>query len=282
MPSAVPPHGRPAALPRLVALDLDGTLLTDDKRVTPRTRRALGRLSDRGVVVVLCTGRPPRSALGLARDLGLTHPFICYNGAVVVDPASAAMSVYHVLDEGVARDALGRLRAAHPEVLVGLETARGWFLDPALHDLRVSEARLGPEPPDGVGPVEAFLRHGPIKLFARHAALGAEALSRPLDGLAVGRTWSNPHLLEVQHPDANKRRAVARMCDGLGIAREDVAAFGDQHNDTQLLAWAGVGVAVANASPEALAAADLVAPSNEQDGVAAVLEAWLERGAPDG
>jgi len=133
----------------MVALDLDGTLLTSDKRVTPRARSAIRRLAERGVHVVVCTGRPPRSAFGYAVELGLGHRFVCFHGAALADPSDGTLRVRHALDPAVARGALGRLRAAFPELMAGLETDHGWYLDPALFDLRTSEARLGPEA--GVG-----------------------------------------------------------------------------------------------------------------------------------
>ncbi|MEJ2287026.1 MAG: HAD-IIB family hydrolase, partial [Deinococcales bacterium] len=153
---------RPAegALPRLVALDLDGTLLTNDKRLTPRARAAVRALDARGVHVVVCTGRPPRSAVAYAEELGLHHPFVCFNGAALYDPKRRAVRVRHHLDAEVARIALARLRAAFPGVMAGLETDHGWYLDDALYSLRSSEARLGPEEPTGVGDIERFLGQG--------------------------------------------------------------------------------------------------------------------------
>lgn len=268
--------GAPPVLPRLVALDLDGTLLTSDKRVTPRARTAVAELSRRGIVVVLCTGRPARSACAFAEALTLPHPFLCYNGAAVYHPADGSVRVRHALPAELAREVLRRLRAGAPGLLAGLETAHGWFLDEELHALRVSEARLGREPPTGVGPVEGFADRGAIKVFARHAELDAPALADLLGDLDAYRTWSSRRLLEVMHPGVNKADALAEMCRELGIARAQVAAFGDQHNDAELLAWAGTGVAMANAAPEARAVADVIAPSNDEDGVAQVLEAWLD------
>ena len=274
-PLPAAPFDAAGGLPGLVALDLDGTLLTSDKRVGPRARASILRLTQRGVTVVLCTGRPPRSAARFAAELALPHPFVCYNGAAVYDPGSGAVSVRHVLDAPAALEVLERLRGAAPGVLAGLETPTGWYLDAALAALRGSEARLGREPPTAVGPVESFVADGAIKLFFRHAELDAAALAEPLVGLNVYRTWSSRRLLEVMHPGVNKREALVSLCQGLGIERGRVAAFGDQHNDAEMLAWAGVGVAVANASPTARAAAARCTASNDEDGVALVLEAWL-------
>lgn len=268
-------------LPRLVALDLDGTLLTDDKRLTPRARAAVRALDARGVHVVVCTGRPPRSAVAYALELGLRHPFVCFNGAALYDPGSDVVRVRHHLDEAVARLALARLRDAFPGVMAGLETDHGWYLDEALYQLRSSEARLGPEEPNGVGAIERFLDGGAVKLFARHRSADAAEMSEALDGLALYRTWSSPAMLELLDPRVDKRGALQELCAELGIEASQVAAFGDQRNDVEMLAWAGLGVAVANASTAARRAADLVIGSNEADGVATALESWLA-GSPPG
>lgn len=273
---------RAGALPRMVALDLDGTLLTSDKRITPRARSAVARLSELGVHVVVCTGRPPRSALGYVAELALEHPFVCFHGAAMADPADGALHVRHHLDAAVAHRALRRLRAAFPDLVAGLETDHGWFLDPALYALRTSEARLGPAEPTGVGPIEDYLGRGAVKLFARRAGTDAPTLAAAVDDLPLHRTWSSPAMLEMLDPHVDKHFALQALCAERGIARAQVAAFGDQRNDVEMLRWAGIGVAVANADPAAREAADLLAPSNDADGVAATLEAWLAVAASRG
>ncbi len=273
---------RAGALPRMVALDLDGTLLTSDKRLTPRARSAVARMAAQGVHVVVCTGRPPRSALGYVAELALDHPFVCFHGAAMADPVDGTLHVRHHLDAKVARAALRRLRAAFPGLMAGLETDHGWFLDPALHDLRTSEARLGPEEPTGVGPIEGFLDGGAVKLFVRRTGTDAPTLAGAVDDLPLYRTWSSPTMLELLDPQVDKHVALQALCSERGIDRAQVAAFGDQRNDVGMLRWAGVGVAVANAAPAAREVADLLAPSNDADGVATTLEAWLAAAAPGG
>lgn len=266
----------------MVALDLDGTLLTSDKRVTPRARSAIRRLTERGVHVVVCTGRPPRSALHYAAELGLGHRFVCFNGAALADPSGGALHVRHHLDPAVARGALERLREAFPDLMAGLETDHGWYLDPALFRLRTSEARLGPEEPTGVGPVEDFLDRGAIKLFTRREGTDAATLAGVVDDLALYRTWSSPTMLELLDPRVDKRGALQELCSGLGIDRNEVAAFGDQRNDVEMIRWAGIGVAVANADPAAREVADLIVASNDADAVAQTLEEWLAAADPRG
>ncbi len=268
----------PGGAPRLVALDLDGTLLTSDKRVSARSRAAVGALVARGVTVMLCTGRPPRSSRAYAAELGLTDPYICFNGAAVYHPATGALAVRHHLEPGVAREALARLRNAFPTVGVGLESDHGWYLEPEVLARREAEARLGPGAPTDVGPAERFIDAGAIKLLASAEGRSAAELAEAVAALPVGRTWSAGGLLELLDPRVDKGAALAERCSVAGIDRRAVAAFGDQRNDVEMIRWAGFGVAVANASEEVRAAADHVAGSNDDDGVAAVLESWC--GAP--
>ncbi len=269
-----------SAPPRLIALDLDGTLLRSDKRISARSLAAVRRLSARGVAVLLCTGRPPRSAKAYAAELGLDTPFICYNGAAVYDPARDAVTVRHHLDPETALAAIDRLRATFPSVMLALESASGWYLEAAAVQRGRGEARLGPEAPTGVGPVERFVAADAIKLMAFVDGHNAAELARAVGDLPLQRTWSAGGLLELLDPRVDKRNALADVCAERGVARTAVAAFGDQRNDVEMLAWAGLGVAVANACDEAKAAADVVVDSNDADGVAGLLERWL--GAPEG
>jgi len=143
-------------------------------------------------------------------------------------------------------------------------------------------ARLGPEAPTAVGPVEGFLDAGAIKLFARREGTDAATLARVVDDFPLYRTWSSPTMLELLDPRVDKRDALQELCSELGIDREQVAAFGDQRNDVEMIRWAGIGVAVANADPVAREAADLIVASNDADAVARTLEGWLAAAGPRG
>jgi len=260
--------------PLLIALDLDGTLLDDDHGIRARTRHAVGRCLAGGAFVVLCTGRPPRMTHAFAAHLGLDMAIV-YNGASRYSAARRTSVHHHQLDPDRALAVVMRLRANAAGVGLGLETARGWFLDATLFEAaRERLAAAGLPDPDDVGDVERFLEGGAIKVFARHAEHDVEALARHVRDLDVYATWSGPGLLEVMHPAVNKREALERLAAELDIPRTRVAAFGDNHNDVQMLAWAGHGVAVANATPAARAAADEVTSRNVDEGVAAVLERW--------
>ncbi len=267
------------SVPKLVALDLDGTLLTSQGEVSERSVAAIRGLKARGVRVVLCTGRPPRHVRVLAEQLEIADLVLAFNGAVVVNFATDSFEYRHSLDRDLAFESVARLRTCHPEVMAGLETRRGWYWDSALFELRRAglEARGLPFP-TGHGDVCDFLGEDAVKLLFRHPSLSAPTLVKALHGLPVYATWTSEKLLEVMARSVNKREALEHLCEKFGFRAADVAAFGDQNNDREMLAWAGYGVAVANAAPEAKAAADFVTGSNDADGVAAVLEGWLDNG----
>ncbi len=261
--------------PDLIALDLDGTLLDENARLTERSRWAVRSAAEAGATVVLCTGRPPRMTRGFADALELEMSIV-YNGASRMRHPGGALVHHHELSTVEARTVVARLRAGVAGVQLGLETARGWFLDASFFERSRARLEEGGHPlPDGVGAVEDFLAHGAIKVFARHPEQSVPAMAATVEDLAVYATWSGPGLLEVMHPRVNKRDALERLSAELGVGREGVAAFGDNHNDVQMLAWAGHGVATANASSEALGVADEVTAAHDEHGVAAVLERWF-------
>lgn len=270
--------------PKLIALDLDGTLLTSQGEVSERSAVAIRALKERGVRIVLCTGRPPRHVQALAETLGLADLVLAFNGAAVVNFATGELEYRHSLERDLALEAVARLRGCHPEVLAGLETQDGWYWDSALLEQRREELEAHGLPfPTGHGDVCDFLRDavgegagdGAVKLLFRHPALSSATLAEALRGLPLYATWTSDGLLEVMAQAVNKREAVEHLCKKFGLQAADVAAFGDAHNDKEMLAWAGLGVAVGNAAPEAKLAADFVTGSNDEDGVAAVLEGWL-------
>ena len=262
--------------PSLIALDLDGTLLRSDATLSPRSAKAIRDLRAEKIQIVLCTGRPPRYTESLARELNLEACAVVYNGASICDFRAGTAEHLHQLSGATARAVITKLRDAHPGVLTGLETVHGWYLDSELYEQRKAVLKRRNLPlPDGAGDMLDFLDAGAIKILVRHPELAAPLLAEALRDLDVYATWSSESLLEVQHPKTNKRTALEHLCDKLGLEPSSVAAFGDQNNDVEMLSWAGTGVAVANAAPEAKRAADLITLSNDKDGVAALLETWL-------
>lgn len=261
--------------PKLVALDLDGTLLGSDKTISERNRAAVAGLIASGTAVVICTGRPPRTARVFAEQLELVDLGIVYNGGAVYNFATDTATERFDFSSDTAAAAIKTLRAEHPGVMCGLETGYGWFVDRGRYDL-VRQGRTPYETePDGVGDVLEFMRERVTKLLVWHPDVPVRTLAGTLDGLPLHSTWSIPGLLEVVREDVNKRTALERVAAEMGLAAADVAAFGDQHNDREMLAWAGFGVAMGNADAEVKRLADWVTSSCDEDGVAEVIETWL-------
>jgi Cof subfamily protein (haloacid dehalogenase superfamily) len=257
--------------PRLVASDLDGTLLNADGTVDDRTRAAIADAEAAGAVVVFCTARPPLRLEPLADATGHRGVAICANGAVVWDLHTESVLEATPLEPAIAQQLVELLRAEVPGGAWAVERTAGFGHEPDY----VPRWPL----PDGttVDAVEALVSQPVIKLLLRHDRLSADALvsvAREIGGHLAEFSHSNAadRLLEISAAGVSKASALARLCEQRGIDREDVIAFGDMPNDLPMLAWAGHAVAVANAHPDVILAADEVTASNHEAGVARVLE----------
>lgn len=270
---------------RLAAIDLDGTLLRPDGSVSNRTRAALRRVRDTGLVVALVSARPPATLRVFARRAGITGLAICANGALVYDLNRDVVVQHTPLIPGTAAALVSELRRAAPGVCFAFVRGTAFSCEPAyLASARPSDhsqALLrGADVADALDVCAAAqeAQDGITKLVARHADIGPDALLAVVAGLTLHPehgfevTHSGAPFVEIAAPGVTKARALQALCDQLEISASEVVAFGDAPNDLPMLAWAGLGVAVANAHPDVLAAAGEVAPANADDGVAAVLE----------
>lgn len=265
-----------AALPvagtvRLVATDLDGTLLQPDGEVSARTAAAVARARAAGVHVVPVTGRPPQALWRLAADAGLGPVGICSNGAVRVDLASGmVVDVDHVPGE-VAALLVDKVRGIEPGVRFAIDNIDAFAHEPAFFDAAVDWDETVLEVED----LTPLLLEGCVKLIARRPGLSALELMDRLGGALDGHahiTTSGLDWVDIGMTGVSKATALARVCQHLGVAREEVVAVGDNHNDLCMLEWAGTGLAVANAVDEVRGAVAGVLPSNRDDGVAVLLE----------
>jgi Cof subfamily protein (haloacid dehalogenase superfamily) len=259
---------------RLVASDLDGTLLRPDETVSDRTRAALAAAKHAGITVVLVSGRPPRSLGPIAERIGVGGIAICANGAVVWDLDSGAMVDYTPLAADLATRLVHALRQALPGALFAVELERGFGREPGWSDGRALTS------PEALEADALELITGPVtKLLVRHPALPFEEVAeraREAVGDDAVATWAGLRLVEISAAGVTKAFALERLCRRLGIAAAEVVAVGDMPNDLAMLEWAGTAVAVANATPEVLAAADEVTAANVDDGVALLLERILD------
>lgn len=271
--------------PRLVATDVDGTLLGEDHAVSPRTAAVIGRLVARGVPFVLVTGRPPRWIPPVATQLGVVRYAVCANGAVLYDVAADRI----VGSRPMLPSDLARVEAAVAEALpgatLGVERVGERAFDDELAQF-VAEPDYEHAWPGGSPPTEArdrLLSRPAVKLLVRVKGLSSDAMAaalKPLVGGTVDITFSHPGgLIEVAPAGVSKatglRDLMERRPEFAGIAADEVVAFGDMPNDLEMLRWAGHGVAMGNAHPEVLAAADETTATNVDDGVALVLERWF-------
>jgi Cof subfamily protein (haloacid dehalogenase superfamily) len=260
--------------PRLIATDLDGTIVDHTGAVSPRTVAALAAVEQAGWHLVLVTGRPPRWMAPVVEATGHRGRAICANGAFVYDLHTEEVVASYLLEVDVAREVVERLRAVMPGVSFALETSEGFAREPGY------AARWPMPDRHSVGPVEELLRHPVAKLLARDdSSLGDAMLDvamPALDGLATV-THSNPDdgLLEISAPHVSKASTLAHLCADLGVEPADVVAFGDQPNDLPMLAFAGTAYAMGNAHPAVLAAVELHTATVHEDGVAQVLERLL-------
>lgn len=272
---------------RLVATDLDGTLLRDDLSVSPRTRAALDAVRDAGIHVVPITARQPVGVRRIADEAGFADWAVCSNGSLGVHLGTGERLFESHLQVEVQRALVEALVAAVPGVLCcsvrdGGEqfvAQEGYAAIATFEDHKRDVATMGGHP------VEHVLARPSLKLVVRHPDLAAEELADRLAALGLAGfavTRSGAPFLEVMAEGVSKAWGLARLCDELGVAAEEVLAFGDAVNDVELLAWAGHGVAVANADPVTRRAADEVTASNADDGVARVLERVLRDGVPVG
>lgn len=262
---------------RLVATDLDGTLLRDDGTVSARTRAALRAAVAAGLHLVVVTARPPRYLDRLADELDLRGEAICANGAVVYDLGTRRWQTVGALARPVAR----RVVAALSGLGVGfaVETGERMVYEPGYSkpdngDVRVAVSSVD-ELLDQPAPIVKLLAWSPV-----HSADELLAAAQSAVGDEVECTHSGGRgLLELSAPGVSKVAALRRLCTGLGVAAAEVVAFGDAPNDLAMLAWAGTAYPVASAHPSLLAAFPRRTASPQDDGVAIILEVLAADGA---
>jgi Cof subfamily protein (haloacid dehalogenase superfamily) len=263
---------------KLIALDIDGTIRSNEHPLTGRTRAAIDASREAGAVVTVATGRMYESAVASTVELDLRTPIVSFQGAHVADPESGEVLWHRPLTESMA--------------LAALEALDGWDREiVSYHGRQVFVSKVTPwveaygERNRGGVQVVDDLREMASEAPTRLVAVGEES---DVEGLAARLrdefrselhvTRSLPHFCEILHPEGGKHRALAWLCGRLGIEEHETIAFGDGYNDVDMLRWAGLGVAVGDAVAEALQAADRIAPPMEEDGAAQVLEDLLGRG----
>ncbi|OZC87527.1 Cof-type HAD-IIB family hydrolase [Rhodococcus sp. 14-2470-1a] len=266
--------------PRLVASDVDGTLLDHREKVTERTRRAVLAMVGAGTPFVLSTGRPPRWISPVVDQLGFAPMCVCANGAVIYDAGTDRILDAEVLTGetlhwladlayqalpgcGLAAERVGETAhdAATPQFVSSPGYEHAW-LNPDNTEVSLAEVIDVPA----------------VKLLIRLSSASSGDMVAALAPLVDGRadiTFSTDNgLIELSAPGVTKASGLALVAERLNVQAADIAAFGDMPNDVPMLHMAGLGVAMGNAHPAAVAAADEITTTNADDGVARVLERW--------
>jgi Cof subfamily protein (haloacid dehalogenase superfamily) len=257
---------------RLVATDLDGTLLRPDGTISERTIRAVGAARDAGLHVIPITGRPPRVTWDIAKEAGLGPLGVCSNGAALVDIASMEVIEVETIGGDVVAEIVLMLRNVFPGTVFAVEemesfTHEAGFMEPDWN---------WDERTDQVDDIIKAVTPACLKLVVRRPGWPARHLLSELSSqvaASVHITSSGLDWVEIGAQGISKAYATERACERLGVAVGEVLAIGDNHNDLTVLAWAGRAAAPANAIPEVLSIVQQVLPPNCEDGVAELLEA---------
>jgi Cof subfamily protein (haloacid dehalogenase superfamily) len=269
----------PADFPRSVeaiACDLDRTLIGEDVTLHPRTRDAIAATRTAGIHVILVTGRMFQSVRRYARDAGIDDPVVCYQGAVVAEPMSGRWLRHEPIPLELGRETIAALNE------------EGFGLNCYVNDeLYVAEITPEAEKYAGfqhlvlhpVGDLVTWLKEPPTKLVVIDDPQVLQGLKQRMIERFDGRLYistSLPYFLEFASPNVTKAAGLEFVAEHLGFSRERTVAFGDGENDIELVDWAGYGVAVGNANADVKERADFVCPSVDDEGVAQVLEAYLD------
>ena len=262
---------------KLVATDLDGTLVRSDGTVSAYTADVLAKVEALGVPVVFVTGRPLRWTEEVFEHVGEHGLAVVSNGALVWDVARHRPHLERPIDPEVALGVAADLRTAIPEARFAVETLAGWSMESGYFshqaDVRNGFGALAE------APIEVLLAEPVLKLLARQPGADPDELvaaASAVVGDRVNVTHSSFPLLEISAAHVTKASTLALLCADLGVDAADVVAFGDMPNDLPMLAWAGTSYAMAGAHDTVLAVADRVAPPNDEDGVARVLAGLLD------
>ncbi|MGW9552281.1 HAD family hydrolase [Citricoccus zhacaiensis] len=291
-PAPPAPAGPALRRPRMIASDLDGTIIGYDHTrtglISPRTVEAFQAAHDAGIQVVFVTGRPIRWLTPLTEALGHAGPVICSNGAVIYDLVREEVLDSKPMDFETVLQAREMIATLDPSASFGMETLEGFHLDAAFIDRQDAEAtgdlvsgelaagvHVAPRL-DEVLPADPAVVKFLVKTRSHEPdAFLAEVRDLLGDLLAVTHSAPGMTLLELSRPEVNKATTLAGFAAEHGISAGEVVAFGDMPNDLEMIHWAGTGYAVASGHPTLLAAADATTGACDDDGVAEAIEHLL-------
>ena len=242
----------------------------------PRTREAIAAARAAGIHFIIVTGRMFQSVRRYAREAGIDDPVVCYQGAVVAEPVSGRWLRHEPIPLELARETIAALNEEGfgPNCYVDDELYVAEITPQAEQYAGFQDLVLHP-----VGDLLTWLEEPPTKLVVIDDPQVLQELKERMIARFDGRLYistSLPYFLEFASPEVTKASGLAFVAEHLGFSREETVAFGDGENDLELVDWAGFGVAVANAHDLVKERADFVCPSVNEEGVAQVLEAYLD------
>lgn len=261
----------------LVATDLDGTFMRSDRSISDRSKRIVSRLTDLGVVFVMVTARPPRVLKEIADRYNFSGLAICCNGAIIYNIATDEILQHNPVPHEEAVEIAHTLRSALPDVTFAWERGHNFGCEPRFASLHTFVT----DQPMSQGELSSLEISPFTKLIAldpNHQPDTLIEIARAHAGPNVSITHSGAPFIEISAKGVDKSTMLRTLANELSIPLERTIAFGDMPNDLQMLNLAGHSVAPSNAHPTVLRQAKEITLSNDQDGVAAVLERLLQTG----
>jgi Cof subfamily protein (haloacid dehalogenase superfamily) len=261
---------------KLVALDVDGTLVGRDLNISPRVRDAVARMRGAGIQACLVTGRMYRATLPFVRELGLDAPVVCYQGAAVIDPASDELLRHLALENDVVREVIAAAETAHAHLQ--LYRNEEYYCEARNRFSELYASLAAHEPVVVPSLRETFAYSGATKAVVVADASDAaryEAQLRALLGERAYVTRSLPEFVEILNPRVDKGEAMRFVAARLEVPMSQVMAIGDSWNDAPLLQAAGLGVAMGSAPEELRALAGAVVADVSHDGVAEAIDRFV-------
>ena len=261
---------------RLIAIDLDGTLVNQEGVILSSSRKAIRRAIDCGVKVILATGRMYQPSTRFAQELGVSTPIICYQGALIREPYSGSVLWHKPLPVPTARRVIKQVRQVGVQLYV--------YVDDQIYVEEITERGQWYAQRNGVElnlvkDLVTFLERQPTVIVAWGEAVEIDRLSIRLDvdfGPSLLVTKSYPTFCEIGHPASGKGNALKYLAKLLGIKQSQTVAIGNGPNDISMLKWAGLGVVIGTAPEEVTAAANRVVNTETGDSFAEAMEQLLD------
>ncbi len=264
--------------PHLIALDLDGTLLTNEKKITPRTKATIKKAKENGHIVVIATGRPHRASMTYYHELSLNTPMVNFNGAYTHHPADKYWGTYHSpLQLNTAKSIIEtchtfQVKNMFAEVINDVYAHR---YDNDIHELfSLDDTTIK------TGDLLYHLTEDPTSLLIFPENNQVDLIKKHLEEIHADlieyRNWGTPwNVIEIIRAGISKATGLQQIADYYNIPSERVIAFGDEDNDLEMIEFAGHGIAMENAIDDLKNIAKTVTKSNEEDGIAIYLEKTL-------